>query len=110
MTDISFTVGEKGITLDPPEQPTQRPALPRPIKNRDREKQDALRRPQAAVLYRRLRERLDGMSWRECWELGAGDAEWAVGPIVIWLRAHDVPVHAEYDTSAGETRFYLVVL
>jgi hypothetical protein len=57
-----------------------------------------------------LRERLDGMSWAECWALGEGEESWAVGPIVIWLRSKGVSVVALYDVAEGETRFYLPVL
>lgn len=110
MTDpLSFTVTDKGIAVDPPTAPTQRPALslPRPIKNRDREKQDELRRPQAAVLFRALREAGEsGLSWKECWALSA-DEEFVVGPIVVWMRFHGCEVEARYDAVAGETRFYL---
>jgi hypothetical protein len=72
--------------------------------NKAREKTDAERRPQAAVLYRALLAAgPGGLSWRECWALG----DWEVGPVVIWMRAHGVEVEARYDPVAGETRFYL---
>lgn len=92
------------------------PRAPRPLKSSKAKWQlerDEQRRPQAAVLFRALRERTDGMAWRELWALGESNpSEWAweVGPIVVWLRAQGVSVVAEYDTANGETRFYLPVL
>ena len=108
MSELSFTVSEKGsIQLDPLEQPTQRPALPRPLKNRAQDAQDEMRRPQAAVLYRALKAAgSEGLSWKECWALST-DEEFVVGPIVIWMRFHGVGVTARYDAVGGETRFYL---
>jgi hypothetical protein len=107
--DITFEVDAKGrVGYKPP----QRPAgdAPRPLVNRAREKQDEMRRPQAAHVFRMLRERhAMGASWAELWALGEGNEEWAVGPIIVWLRAHNVEVVAEYDVTAGETRFYLAV-
>ena len=77
--------------------------------NRAREAQDAMRRPQAAVLFRALRDAgAGGLSWRECWAL-SDDEEFVVGPIVIWMRFHGCDVEARYDPVAGETRFYLGV-
>ena len=109
MSELSFTVNEKGtIGLDPLEQPTQRPALPRPLKNRAQDAQDEMRRPQAAVLYRALKAAgSEGLSWKECWALST-DEEFVVGPIVIWMRFHGCEVVARYDPVGGETRFYLV--
>jgi len=72
--------------------PTQGPAYhgpPRPVRNVQREKQDALRRPQAAILFRALRAAGEaGLSWKECWALAPDDEEFVVGPIVFWLRFH----------------------
>lgn len=110
MTGLSFTVNDKGaIGLDPLEPPTQRPALPRPLRDSNRDKQDAMRRPQAAVLFRALRSAgALGLSWKECWAL-SDDEEFVVGPIVIWMRFHGCDIEARYDAVAGETRFYLIV-
>jgi hypothetical protein len=90
--------------------------LPRPRENKARELYDAKRRPQAALLFRFIRDAgVVGVSWKECWALGLecesnGESnEWDVGPIVVWLRAHGVEVVARYDVVVGETRFYLVV-
>jgi hypothetical protein len=105
MSELSITV-----------QPTQRPALTEgarqerlvygPVRapvNKQREKTDAERRPQAAVVYRALLAAgAGGLSWRELWALSE-----AVGPVVIWMRAHGVEVEARYDPVVGETRFYL---
>ena len=110
MSEVSITVGV---------QPTQRPdedrlqgppPPPRAPKSRAREAYDAKRRPQAAVLFRFLRDAGDaGLSWKECWALGEGNDEWDVGPIVVWLRSTGkVEVLARYDVVVGETRFYLV--
>jgi hypothetical protein len=107
MSDLSITVG-LGITPDE-EQPTQRPALPRAPKSAARERYDAMRRPQAALMYRALMAVYEqGLSWKECWALGEGNAEWDVGPIVVWMRARGVVIEARYDAVVGETRFYLV--
>jgi hypothetical protein len=121
MAELSFTVNEKGtIGLDPLEPPpTQGPALdptrersetalPRPLRDTGKEKQDAMRRPQAALLFRALKAAGSaGLSWKECWAL-SDDEEFTVGPIVIWMRYHGCEVNAVYDLIAGETRFYLV--
>lgn len=112
MTDekqpLVFAVDEAGRThIAPP----QRPAgdAPRPLRNLQREKQDEMRRPQAAVLFRALRDAGSlGLSWKQCWAL-SDDEEFAVGPIVIWMRFHGVEVLARYDAVGGETRFYLGV-
>lgn len=81
---------------------------PRPVENRALKRQDEMRRPQAAVLFRALREAGEaGLSWKECWAL-SDDEEFVVGPIVIWMRAHGVSIDARYDVVAGETRFYLL--
>jgi hypothetical protein len=108
MTELSFTVGPTGaIGLDPLEPPTQGPALPRPLRDTGKEKQDAMRRPQAALLFRALKAAGSaGLSWKECWAL-SDDEEFTVGPIVIWMRYHGCEVNAVYDLIAGETRFYL---
>jgi hypothetical protein len=111
MTELSFTVNAKGtVQLDPlPQEAAAAPRAPRPLVDRRLEKQDAQRRPQAAVLFRALKAAGEsGLSWRECWAL-SDDEEFVVGPIVIWMRAHGVEVEARYDSGAGETRFYLIV-
>jgi hypothetical protein len=98
---VSITVGK---------QPTQEPVYgpPRPVVNRAREAQDAMRRPQAAVLFRALKSAGEsGLSWKECWAL-SDDEEFVVGPIVIWMRFHGCDIEARYDVVAGETRFYLM--
>ena len=106
---LVFTVGEKGrigLTVQAPAG-DEVPRAPRPLRDTGREKQDELRRPQAAVLYRALREAGEtGLSWKECWALST-DEEFVVGPIVIWMRFHGVGVTARYDPVGGETRFYL---
>jgi hypothetical protein len=107
MSELSITVG-LGITPDE-EPPTQGPALPRARGSKAREAYDQKRRPQAALMYRMLRERHEaGMSWRECWALGEGNDDWDVGPIIVWMRSRGVSVEARYDPVVGETRFYLV--
>jgi len=102
-------------------QPTQGPVItvgpqkhepvygpPRPVVNRAREAQDAMRRPQAALLFRALKSAgAGGLSWKECWAL-SDDEEFVVGPIVIWMRFHGCDIEARYDVVAGETRFYLL--
>lgn len=105
---ITFAVSEKGtIGYAVPAPPAGVSPTPRPLRDTGREKQDALRRPQAAVLFRALkRAGSAGLSWRECWAL-SDDEEFVVGPIVIWMRFHGCDIEALYDAVAGETRFYL---
>ena len=108
MTNFAITIG--GGVHDVGEQPTQRPdgVPPAPLRNRARDAQDEMRRPQAAVLFRALKAAgAGGLSWKECWAL-SDDEEFVVGPIVIWMRFHGVEVDARYDPVAGETRFYIV--
>lgn len=111
MTNFAITVGGGVSDVDDAGQPI-RPAVsetPRPLRDTGREKQDAMRRPQAAVLFRALKDAgAKGLSWTECWAL-SDDEEFVVGPIVIWMRFHGVVVEARYDAVAGETRFYLGV-
>jgi hypothetical protein len=106
---ITFAVNEKGtIGYAPVAPPADGPRAPRPLRDSGREKQDAMRRPQAAVLYRALKAAgSEGLSWKECWALST-DEEFVVGPIVIWMRFHGCEVVARYDPVGGETRFYLV--
>jgi len=99
------------ITVSDSKHPTQEPVYgpPQPVRNRQREAQDEMRRPQAALLFRALRSAGEsGLSWKECWAL-SDDEEFVVGPIVIWMRFHGCDVEARYDPVAGETRFYLGV-
>ena len=109
--DITFTVNSDGTINEavPPRPPTQEPPLPRLAGNRAKEAYDAMRRPQAASVYRMLKSRHEvGASWKELWALGESNEQWDVGPIVVWLRFHGCEVEARYDVVGGESRFYLV--
>jgi hypothetical protein len=117
---LVFAVAPGGtFSIQPPERPATQSAPVRSRGSKAQEEYDAKRRPQAVLLYRFLAASLEtGRSWRECWALGESqesleeyelNAGWDVGPIVVWLRSHDVDVIAEYDVTAGETRFYLAV-
>ena len=96
--------------------PTQRP-VSAPVRSRASVQQaayDEMRRPQAAIVFRLLRDSGEsGVSWRELWAAGESNEphevnqRWEVGPIVVWLRSRGVDIEALYDTSVGETRFYL---
>lgn len=111
---LVFAVAPGGtFSIQPPERPATQSAPVRSRTSKAQEEYDALRRPQAAVLYRALGDAGDaGLSWRECWALGESgetNSRWDVGPIVIWVRAKGVDIEALYDPIAGETRFYLRV-
>jgi hypothetical protein len=55
-------------------------------------------------LFRALRvAQHSGLAWRECFALCD-----EVGSVVVWLRSRGVDIEAVYDSSAGETRFYLI--
>lgn len=113
MSDITYEVSPSGaFRVQPPERPAG--AAPRPLGNRAQEKYDEMRRPQAAIVFRHLREAGEvGVAWRELWALGESSEphevteRWDVGPIIVWLRARNVDIEALYDVVAGETRFYL---
>jgi hypothetical protein len=104
---LVFAVDDKGrVGYAPTQRPPSAPV--RSKTSKAQEEYDAKRRPQAAKLYRMLRDCAEkGSSWRECWALGEGNEGWDVGPIVIWLRSRSVDIEAVYDVVAGETRFYL---
>jgi hypothetical protein len=106
---LVFAVDAKhSIHVKPPERPVFQSAPVRSRISKAQEEYDAKRRPQAAKLYRLLRDCAEkGSSWRECWALGEGNEGWDVGPIVIWLRSRSVDIEAVYDPVRGETRFYL---
>jgi len=75
--------------------------LPRPKKKTSEDEQ---MRPLAAVLYKALQGRPDGLSWIECFALWPSERP-QVGMLVIWMRSKGVPVSAIYVN--GQTRFVL---
>ena len=109
--DLVFEVGKAGGVTSRLVQPPDAPAMLSPVvraRSAAAVAYDEKRRPQAVLLYRELLRVGDaGLSWKECWAVGEADADYAVGPVVVWLRSKGVDVRSTYDTVAGETRFYL---